>query len=155
MAFRDGGVSLGLGAGERTHPAARSRRVGAAIGFVGAVFLVLDNALALDAIKGLAADESGNNGLAYHFAVYAAAGRVVDDDVAFGPYAGVDVVVDTGVAGCAVVGVARMHRYDAGAGVVAVVGVLRDFGGLGGQVGVLAFKRHAAGRGDGDDDFWF
>src|SRR6202022_3238941 len=81
----------------------------------------------------------------------AAAGRVVDDDVALGADQIVDPAVDVGVAGGLVVASPRVHGDDTGAGVVAAIDVVRDFLRLGGQSRVLPLAGHATGRGDGHD----
>src|SRR5690606_21147418 len=92
--------------------------------------------------------------LPYHFAMHATAGRVVDDDVAFGAYTGIDVMINAGIARGAVIRVTGMHRHHTGTSVIAIVGILRNFAGLGRKMRILAFKRHAAGRSDGYDDFF-
>ncbi len=69
--------------------------------------------------------------------------------------AGVDVAIDRGIAGRAVVGPARVDRHDARARVEAVVHVARDFVGLRGQVRILLLARHAARWRNGHDDFRF
>src|SRR5690606_27641016 len=91
-----------------------------------------------------------------HVAVHAAAGGVVQHDVAAGRAdAAVHVTVDGGVAGGAVVGPARMQCDHAGARVPAAHDVVGDLVRLGGQVRVLRLVGHAAGGGDGHDDFAF
>src|SRR5690606_28438034 len=59
----DGSVGAGTRRGQGTDPPARSGGIGAAEGLIGFRFLAVDDTFALNVVKGLAADEAGNDGL--------------------------------------------------------------------------------------------
>ncbi|KAG1536929.1 hypothetical protein G6F50_014957 [Rhizopus delemar] len=87
--------------------------------------------------------------------MHASARGVVQDDVATRADALVHVAIDVGVAGGQIVRPTRMQGHHAGPGVVAAVDVVGNLCGLGRQMRVLAFQRHAPRRGDGHDHFAF
>src|SRR5690606_35672967 len=90
-----------------------------------------------------------------HVAADAAAGAVVDDDVAARADALVDVAVDVRVAGGLVVGAARVDGHDARARLPAAQHVVGDLLRLRRQVRGHRLVGHASGRGDGQDHFAF
>src|SRR5690606_9168645 len=64
LAFGQGGVGAGARTRHRAYPAVARGRFGAAEGLVGAAFLAVDDALALDGVLQFAADVAVDDGLA-------------------------------------------------------------------------------------------